>query len=82
LDPNAAICSFVAEIDGKKVVGEVKEKKEARETYDDAIAEGHGTPIFLLFLFFILFFFVGLLRLILRLTLTQTFKILIFCFDC
>jgi hypothetical protein len=66
LDPSAAICSFVAEIDGNKVVGEVKEKEEARETYDDAIAEGHGTPISLLF--FILFFCWTIL--------TQTFKIL------
>jgi uncharacterized protein YegL len=42
LDSNAAVCSFIAEIDGKKVVGKVKEKEEAREIYDDAIAEGHG----------------------------------------
>jgi len=45
LDSNAAVCSFIAEIDGKKVVGEVKEKEEAREVYDDAIAEGHGTSL-------------------------------------
>ena len=30
------------EIDGKKITGTVKEKEEAKNNYDDAIAEGHG----------------------------------------
>ena len=42
VDDKAAICGFEAFIDGKKVVGKVQEKKEAQNTYDDAISEGHG----------------------------------------
>jgi hypothetical protein len=36
------ITDFHAEIDGKKVIGQVKEKEQARNDYDDAIASGHG----------------------------------------
>jgi hypothetical protein len=42
LDPKASICDFYAEIDDKKVVGQIKEKEAAKDTYDDAIASGHG----------------------------------------
>jgi len=42
LAENAAVSDFVAEIDGKKVRGTIKEKEEAKNTYDDAISSGHG----------------------------------------
>ncbi len=42
VDETAAVCGFEALIDDVHVVGEVKEKDEAFEIYDDAIAEGHG----------------------------------------
>lgn len=42
VDETAAVCGFEALIDDVHVVGEVKEKDEAFETYDDAIADGHG----------------------------------------
>ena len=38
-----AVCAFRAEVDGKVIEGKIKEKQKARETYDDAIAQGHGT---------------------------------------
>lgn len=37
--------SFVIEIDGKTIHSKIKEKEEAKEIYDDAIAEGHGKLI-------------------------------------
>lgn len=42
LDEEAAICGFEAMIGEIHVVGEVKEKEEAFEKYDDALAHGHG----------------------------------------
>ncbi len=42
LDETAAVCGFEALIDEVHVVGEVMEREKAFETYDDAIAEGHG----------------------------------------
>jgi poly [ADP-ribose] polymerase len=42
LDPKASICEFYAEIDDKKVVGQIKEKEAAKNIYDDVIASGHG----------------------------------------
>jgi len=42
LDDKAAICGFEAEINNKVVIGEVQGKKKARETYNNAIAQGHG----------------------------------------
>eukprot|EP01118_Nematostelium_gracile_P006839 TRINITY_DN2208_c0_g1_i1.p1 TRINITY_DN2208_c0_g1~~TRINITY_DN2208_c0_g1_i1.p1 ORF type:complete len:913 (-),score=285.21 TRINITY_DN2208_c0_g1_i1:11-2749(-) len=42
LDAKASVYEFWAEIDGKKVVGTIKEKQKAIETYEDAIASGHG----------------------------------------
>lgn len=42
LDEEAAVCSFQATIDGSRtIVAEVKDKQEALDTYDDAIASGH-----------------------------------------
>lgn len=37
LHVGAAVNSFVAEIDGEKLVGECKEKEKAKNKYDDAI---------------------------------------------
>lgn len=37
-----SVCAFTAEIDGKVIKGQIKEKQKAKETYDDAIASGHG----------------------------------------
>jgi Ca-activated chloride channel family protein len=42
LDDSAAVCGFEVVIDGTHVVGEVQERERAFETYDDALAEGHG----------------------------------------
>uniref|UniRef100_A0A3B3YSS6 Poly [ADP-ribose] polymerase n=1 Tax=Poecilia mexicana TaxID=48701 RepID=A0A3B3YSS6_9TELE len=39
---SAAVCGFEAFINGKHVVGEVKEKAAARKEYRKAIEEGHG----------------------------------------
>ncbi|XP_068601354.1 von Willebrand factor A domain-containing protein 5A-like [Brachionichthys hirsutus] len=37
---DAAVCHFSATIGQKQIVGEVKEKQEAREEYDDALSSG------------------------------------------
>ena len=42
LDEGAAVCGFEAIIDGTLVVGEVKERDEAFEMYDDAMERGDG----------------------------------------
>ncbi|XP_004680419.1 PREDICTED: poly [ADP-ribose] polymerase 4 [Condylura cristata] len=42
LDDKAAVCGFEAFINGKHVVGEIKEKEEARREYREAISQGHG----------------------------------------
>lgn len=42
LDSKASVYDFWAEIDGKQVIGTIKEKEKAIETYSDAIASGHG----------------------------------------
>ncbi|XP_066269374.1 protein mono-ADP-ribosyltransferase PARP4-like [Branchiostoma lanceolatum] len=42
LDDMAAVVGFEAFINGKHVVGEVKEKEEAHREYRQAISEGHG----------------------------------------
>jgi Na+/H+-translocating membrane pyrophosphatase len=36
------VCGFEAFINGKHIVGEVKEKEEAHREYKKAISEGHG----------------------------------------
>uniref|UniRef100_A0A7N8Y8T7 Poly [ADP-ribose] polymerase n=1 Tax=Mastacembelus armatus TaxID=205130 RepID=A0A7N8Y8T7_9TELE len=42
LDDFAAVCGFEAFINGKHVVGQVKEKEKARREYKQAIEKGHG----------------------------------------
>ncbi|KAL3858028.1 hypothetical protein ACJMK2_012644 [Sinanodonta woodiana] len=42
LDDSAAVCGFEAFINGKHIVGEVKEKSKARKEYKEAIEKGHG----------------------------------------
>ncbi|XP_040196486.1 protein mono-ADP-ribosyltransferase PARP4 isoform X2 [Rana temporaria] len=42
LDETAAVCGFEAFINGKHIVGEVKEKQEAHREYRTAISQGHG----------------------------------------
>ncbi|XP_077392492.1 protein mono-ADP-ribosyltransferase PARP4 [Festucalex cinctus] len=42
LDDYGAVCGFEAFINGKHVVGQVKEKEQARKQYKQAIEKGHG----------------------------------------
>lgn len=42
LDDNAVVCGFEAFINGKHVVGKVKEKETAHREYREAIQQGHG----------------------------------------
>ncbi|KAM8854716.1 protein mono-ADP-ribosyltransferase PARP4 isoform 2-T2 [Spinachia spinachia] len=42
LDDSAAVCGFEAFINGKHVVGQVKEKETARKEYKRAVEKGHG----------------------------------------
>ncbi|NXU50981.1 PARP4 polymerase, partial [Turnix velox] len=42
LDDKAAVCGFEAFINGKHVIGEVKEKKQAHMEYQKAISQGDG----------------------------------------
>ncbi|XP_040853783.1 protein mono-ADP-ribosyltransferase PARP4-like [Ochotona curzoniae] len=42
LDDKAAVCGFEAFINGKHIVGEIKEKEEAQREYREAISQGHG----------------------------------------
>ncbi|XP_078686407.1 von Willebrand factor A domain-containing protein 5A-like isoform X3 [Branchiostoma floridae x Branchiostoma belcheri] len=42
LDESSAVYKFEALIEGRRVIGKVKEKQKAREEYDDAIASGEG----------------------------------------
>ncbi|KAL6036323.1 hypothetical protein STEG23_016438 [Scotinomys teguina] len=42
LDDKAAVCGFEAFINGKHIVGEIKEKEEARQEYREAVSHGHG----------------------------------------
>ncbi|XP_060575380.1 protein mono-ADP-ribosyltransferase PARP4-like, partial [Ruditapes philippinarum] len=42
LDDTAAVCGFEAFINGKHVIGEVKEKSKARKEYKEAVARGDG----------------------------------------
>ncbi|XP_074072354.1 protein mono-ADP-ribosyltransferase PARP4 isoform X2 [Macrotis lagotis] len=42
LDDKAAVCGFEAFINGKHIIGEVKEKEEAHQEYREAISQGHG----------------------------------------
>ena len=42
LDEMAAVCGFEAFINGKHVIGQVKEKEQAHKEYKEAISKGHG----------------------------------------
>uniref|UniRef100_A0A8C8YJ55 Poly [ADP-ribose] polymerase n=1 Tax=Prolemur simus TaxID=1328070 RepID=A0A8C8YJ55_PROSS len=42
LDEKAAVCGFEAFINGKHIIGEVKEKEEALREYREAVSQGHG----------------------------------------
>uniref|UniRef100_A0AAR2M654 Poly [ADP-ribose] polymerase n=1 Tax=Pygocentrus nattereri TaxID=42514 RepID=A0AAR2M654_PYGNA len=42
LEETAAVCGFEAFINGKHVIGKVKEKEQARKEYRQAIEKGHG----------------------------------------
>jgi len=42
LDSAAAVCEFEAEVNGTKIVGVVKEKKQAQAEYNQAIKRGDG----------------------------------------
>lgn len=37
-----SVCGFEAFINGKHIVGEVKEKEQAHKEYREAISKGHG----------------------------------------
>ena len=41
----ATVCGLSGEIDGRKVEGEIRERGEARDTYDDAISSGYSAGI-------------------------------------
>ena len=42
LEEGSAVCGFEAKVGDKIIKGEVKEREEAFEAYDDAMSEGHG----------------------------------------
>ncbi|XP_066542363.1 protein mono-ADP-ribosyltransferase PARP4-like isoform X2 [Hoplias malabaricus] len=42
LEETAAVCGFEAFINGKHVIGKVKEKEQARREYRQAVEKGHG----------------------------------------
>ncbi|CAF2920298.1 unnamed protein product [Rotaria sp. Silwood2] len=42
IEEQAAIYSFVARIDDREIVAQLKEKKEAQRAYNDALQQGHG----------------------------------------
>ncbi|CAF1492917.1 unnamed protein product, partial [Rotaria sordida] len=41
-EEQAAIYSFVAQIDDREIVAQLKERKEAQQEYSDALRQGHG----------------------------------------
>ncbi|XP_075437249.1 von Willebrand factor A domain-containing protein 5A-like isoform X2 [Ascaphus truei] len=40
MDEDSAVYSFEATVDGKKIVAEIQEKKQAQKTYDEALSQG------------------------------------------
>ncbi|CAF2923754.1 unnamed protein product [Rotaria sp. Silwood2] len=42
IEEQAAIYSFIARIDDREIVAQLKEKKEAQQEYTDALQQGHG----------------------------------------
>lgn len=45
LDESAAVCGFECELEDKLLIGEVKEKQEARAEYNAAIARGETAAL-------------------------------------
>lgn len=45
LDESAAVCGFEAELEDKLLIGEVREKEEARQEYNAAIARGQTAAL-------------------------------------
>lgn len=45
LDESAAVCGFEAELEDKLLIGEVREKEEARQEYNAAIARGETAAL-------------------------------------
>ena len=45
LEEAAAVCGFGAQVGDRTIVGRVEEREKAFETYDDAMAEGHGAML-------------------------------------
>ena len=45
LDERAAVCGFEVEIDGVVTMGVVQEKQQARDTYNQAVAQGDGAQL-------------------------------------
>ncbi|CAF5106728.1 unnamed protein product, partial [Rotaria sp. Silwood1] len=42
IEEQAAIYSFIARIDDREIVAQLKEKKKAQQEYTDALRQGHG----------------------------------------
>ncbi|CAF3800096.1 unnamed protein product [Adineta steineri] len=42
IEEKAAVYSFVAHIDDREIIGQLKEKKEAQQEYNNALQQGHG----------------------------------------
>ncbi|CAF3453058.1 unnamed protein product [Rotaria sp. Silwood1] len=42
IEEQAAIYSFIARIDDREIIAQLKEKKEAQKEYSDALEQGHG----------------------------------------
>src|SRR5262245_60770419 len=45
LPSDSVLCGFAMECAGRRLTGEVKEREEAFQTYDDAISAGHGAAL-------------------------------------
>ncbi|MEL6177500.1 MAG: VIT domain-containing protein [Myxococcota bacterium] len=45
LEESAAVCGFGAQVGDRRIEGRVEEREKAFETYDDAMAEGHGAML-------------------------------------
>jgi Ca-activated chloride channel family protein len=45
LPSDAVLVGFAMECDGRRLEGEVKEREEAFQTYDDALSAGHGAAL-------------------------------------
>ncbi|CAF3052729.1 unnamed protein product [Rotaria sp. Silwood2] len=43
IEEQAAVYAFIAQVDDREIVAELKEKKETQQEYNDALQQGHGT---------------------------------------